>query len=290
MTRLPVILVASLVRLLRFHHAPGFRTLITVFGLAIFAAASSGNESVMWAKIRAAKVTFTKTCEKLREPVLKNLKKAEETARKAGNKPLLDRIKEESDAFESKGVPPSVVATKEYQRQLRKAAEDLEEVYIQSIRAITKAGLDDEAETIEKELGEFRMVARVFHGKHYRIVKDRYNWHEARAACEKQVGHLAIVASEAENRFLTALLKAEGVQIAYIGATDEKKEGQWLWIDGTRLAYSDWDLQHGQPNNNDGKGHAEHYAAIYADRDGKWWDLPGQQHPDLRTGFIFQWD
>ena len=263
---------------------PRFFTLVMLFAIAESPTNLFGDDA-LFERLRKAKATYERDSRELRDDVLMRLKRAEDTARQTGNKPLLDKIKNETDALESKDTPPSVISTKDYLRKLRKARESLERIYNDSIKAMTKAGMDDEAETIERELADFQIAAKVFRGKHYAVVKSRLLWHDARVACEREGGHLAIVNSESENKYLIALLRAAGAGAAFIGATDEKREGNWFWIDGTRVAYSNWDREHFQPNNDGGGGRPEHHAAILLQYDGRWWDLC-----DAPEAFICEWN
>lgn len=261
------------------------------FVLAVWFASLSGafgayaDDAALYEKIRIAKESYQKDVAKLRDDVQKNLKKAEDSARKTGNKSLLDKIKQESEAFSAKGLPPTVISTKEGHRKIRKARETLEELYNQSIKALTKSGMDDAADTLKKELRAFQIKERVFEGKHYCVMNPPLLWHEAQSACENQGGHLAIIRTEAESLYLISLLKAEAINASYIGATDEKKEGLWLWVDETLVSYANWDRVHAQPNNRGNQGQPEHYALIILEYDGKWWDTP-----DFAFPFICQWD
>lgn len=239
-------------------------------------------------KIVAGQLAYQKETEKLREGLLASLKKAEDAARKAGNKTQLDKVKDESAAFEANGTLPSTVSTKDYCKKLHKAKKSFEDANVLAIKAIVKAGNDDEAEELEKELNEFRNTAKILNGKQYAVVKAEVSWNEARLACEKQGGHLAILLSESEAEFAAKLQKAEGLEFAFIGATDARKEGQWYWIDGSRMTYSNWDVDHQQPNNRGPGGVPEHYAGIASEHEGKWWDLPMQHKTVL--GYICQWD
>ena len=128
--------------------------------------------------------------------------------------------------------------------------------------------------------------AKVLGGKAYRVFPEQVTWHEARARCAGLGGHLAVVTGEAENRFLTSLVKGRGLGGAWLGATDEQAEGRWLWVDGTPLRYSNWDLPNKQPNNKQG---IEHYMVLLTRFDGSWCDQPDdgrQEHP----GYVCQWD
>ena len=262
--------------------------LIAMVAVAASSGVAFGDDEVLQAKLRTAKESYQKESETLRDGVLKSLKKAEDTARKAGNKSLLDKIKDETTAFESKGTLTTVVSVREYHRSIRKARKNLEDVYLQSIKALTKASMIDEANTLERELGEFQIAAGIFLGKHYAVIKQRLSWHEAKAASEKMGGHLAIIRNEAEARYLTSLVKVGTVNNPFIGATDEKREGQWLWIDGTVVSYNNWDRERGQPNDDAGDGRPENYAIIMRDRNGKWNDVPDTY--SAVDGFICEWE
>lgn len=87
---------------------------------------------------------------------------------------------------------------------------------------------------------------------------------QARAACQADGGDLAIIKDAAENELIGSLIDFDE---AWIGATDAATEGTWLWIDGTPLAFTDWDP--GQPNNFDG---VEDCAVLSSDDDVSWGD------------------
>jgi hypothetical protein len=128
--------------------------------------------------------------------------------------------------------------------------------------------------------------ARAFLGKSYKVFNQPLSWHEAQERCRAMGGHLAIVTNERESGFLLSLLRAQGLDATWLGATDERVEGQWMWVDGSPMRYSNWDLAQRQPNNKMG---SEHYLMILASRDGKWSDQP--DHSDqYRPSFICQWD
>ena len=130
-----------------------------------------------------------------------------------------------------------------------------------------------------------------FQGKRYQAFREVLSWHAARDRCVAEGGHLAIVRSPADQAFLIGLLKAARMDAAWIGATDEKQEGDWVWVDGSKCSFNDWDQD--QPNN---KPPGEHYAAIVVNfqgrpHNGRWSDQPAvaaAQHPTI--GFICQWD
>ena len=92
---------------------------------------------------------------------------------------------------------------------------------------------------------------------------------------------------------MTSLMKDQGVEVVWLGATDEKNEGQWVWVDGEPLRYNNWSPT--QPNNKQG---LEHYMIMVAGNavairrrveDGKWHDQPSDS-VQWAPGFICQWD
>lgn len=125
---------------------------------------------------------------------------------------------------------------------------------------------------------------RTFDGKRYQVFTDVLAWHDAKRRCQTLKGHLAIVTSKAQNDFITGIVKDAGLAEAWLGATDEKSEGSWIWVDGTPMDYTNWNA--GQPNN---KGAGEHYLLLWAAQNGKWADQPNisSQH---KPGFVLQFD
>ena len=103
-------------------------------------------------------------------------------------------------------------------------------------------------------------------------------------------GHLAIVRNDSENRFITSLLSGSALDSAWLGATDEKVEGRWEWVDGSDLRYDNWDRASGQPNNRGPGGAVEHYLITLRSRDGAWWDYLNFDMTQFRPGFVCQWE
>jgi hypothetical protein len=120
--------------------------------------------------------------------------------------------------------------------------------------------------------------AKVFGGHHYLVVVKTVTWHEAKKQCEDMGGHLVIITSKAENSFVSRL---SDFQSTFIGCTDENKEGDWRWVDGTRVTWKNW--AKGEPNNN-GK---EHYGELH-DTDGVWNDLQ-KNNPGI-IGYVCEWE
>lgn len=141
------------------------------------------------------------------------------------------------------------------------------------------------AATLPADASEFEVSA---FGKHvYKFFPQVLTWHQAKARCAEYGGSLALVTSQAEHDFVTALAKQEIPQLGnhgvWLGATDEQKEGEWHWIDGSALEFTAWGPQ--QPNN---KGNSEHYLMLYL-AESQWSDQPDTsvQHT---TYFVCEWD
>ncbi len=109
-------------------------------------------------------------------------------------------------------------------------------------------------------------------GYYYEFVPETLTWHEAKLAASKRVHHgvpgrLIVIKSQAQNDFAHSLLPDDQTR-AWLGLTDEVKEGVFLWIDGTKPSYTNWNP--GEPNNADGD---EHYGEMHPN--GKWNDKEG---------------
>jgi hypothetical protein len=102
-------------------------------------------------------------------------------------------------------------------------------------------------------------------GHNYFCSTSPANWITAKQICEQLGGHLAVINSDKENKFLALRLNG---QTAWIGATDEKKEGEFKWIDNSPFAFTNW--MPGQPNNAGGN---ENYVEMLPD--GSWNDQNG---------------
>ena len=116
-----------------------------------------------------------------------------------------------------------------------------------------------------------------FKGRWYRVYVEKGGWKRARERCAIVGGRLAVVSDSATRDFIKELASELPL---WLGATDEKTEGQWLWINGSRMIYDAW--EEGQPNN----GRREHYLMIA--RNGMWHDVP-ENEPSI-MGYICEWN
>jgi Ca2+-binding RTX toxin-like protein len=102
----------------------------------------------------------------------------------------------------------------------------------------------------------------------YEIVKGGFTWAQAKADAEKRGGHLATVGSKQEwEKILAVLPNKNGLEgSAWLGASDQDKEGVWKWVDGTAWNFSNW--FYGEPNNSG----SEDYAIIKGRESGYAWN------------------
>lgn len=90
----------------------------------------------------------------------------------------------------------------------------------------------------------------------------------ARGACRLRGAFLASVKDSDVQAFLQSRVMSAGD--AWIGGTDERHEGTWMWLFGDDpFTYSNWNS--GEPNN---KNSNEDCLQFYHDKGNKWNDLP----------------
>ncbi|KAG8519254.1 Low affinity immunoglobulin epsilon Fc receptor [Galemys pyrenaicus] len=87
-----------------------------------------------------------------------------------------------------------------------------------------------------------------FQRKCYYFGEGAKKWIQARYACHSLQGQLVSVHSQEEQDFLTKHANRKG---SWIGLQDLDIEGEFVWMDGSPLDYSNW--RQGEPNN-DGQG------------------------------------
>ncbi|KAK7800574.1 hypothetical protein U0070_013378 [Myodes glareolus] len=85
-------------------------------------------------------------------------------------------------------------------------------------------------------------------GNCYFVSKYQLNWNSAVKACQEVEAQLVIIQSDEEQNFLQLTSKAKGA--TWMGLSDLKKEGSWLWVDNSPLSsrfQKYWNR--GEPNN-----------------------------------------
>lgn len=111
----------------------------------------------------------------------------------------------------------------------------------------------------------------------YVVVREGMPWLQAKQYAEAMGGHLVTIHSEAENKLVVDLARAEGVQGSFwIGITDEVNEGHFVWVTGEPVTYTNWGP--GNPNNYPWGPEGEDYGEIgwYSDNPYLWNDRDGR--------------
>ncbi len=119
----------------------------------------------------------------------------------------------------------------------------------------------------------------IYNGHEYKLFTDTKTWHDAKAGCEAQGGHLVTITSSEENNFVDSLLISD--KNVWIGFTDEQNEGDWQWVTGEMVTYENWDPGPPEPNGGTDENHAEMYSG------GLWNDAPGDFDGNY---YVCEWD
>ncbi|XP_017574573.1 C-type lectin domain family 10 member A-like isoform X1 [Pygocentrus nattereri] len=77
---------------------------------------------------------------------------------------------------------------------------------------------------------------KYFNGKCYSFSTDVKTWTASRDACVAAGGDLVIISNVEEEIFIKRSKPGDGEQRYWVGLTDAVKEGDWRWLDGTRLS------------------------------------------------------
>lgn len=100
---------------------------------------------------------------------------------------------------------------------------------------------------------------KIFGSKCFKLFEIMRDWHDAQRDCESEGGTLASPHSPEHRTFFALEFKTDKWSTSHfwIGATDRKTEGEWVWSDGTPLDYTNW--CDGEPND----------ATLYTDYTGE---------------------
>jgi hypothetical protein len=101
---------------------------------------------------------------------------------------------------------------------------------------------------------------------HYYLLGPGGTWHDGESWAQRAGGHLATIRSETENDWVFSWVPPD--TRAWIGMTDEAREGIWVWTSGELVTFTNW--ASGQPDNSQG---VEHWCEFRADWSGEWNDL-----------------
>lgn len=120
-------------------------------------------------------------------------------------------------------------------------------------------------------------------GHRYLAVYTQMNWNDARDYCRNMKGDLVTITSEQENQFVYELNPN-----TWIGLSDAIEEGNWKWVTGEPLEYTNW--AEGEPNNcsdctNVYMEEGEDFAGFKGNAPEKWNDCPIEV-----SSFVCEWD
>ncbi len=135
--------------------------------------------------------------------------------------------------------------------------------------------------------GDASSGAFTYNGHSYQIYDGVCSsWEEASMYCRSLGGHLATITSAGENAALYAWITGLGFENAYFGLSDNTQEGDWRWVTGEPVSYTNWHA--GEPNRESAQ---EDYGMFYFKfRDGTWNDGSfGGSVGDSKT-FICEWE
>jgi len=109
-------------------------------------------------KLDAGKKKYDAAIAKYREEAAASFTKREETARKGGNKKLVDQIKDEVTAFEETGELP--LTSTVLRKSRASAIKQMEDAYSLAIKEYTAAKKDDLATATDKDLKKFWLTEK----------------------------------------------------------------------------------------------------------------------------------
>jgi hypothetical protein len=163
---------------LRPHFVCAFATL----ALTTLCPARADDVGTVKEKLFQAKKEYDAEVQKFRKSVGDALDKREADARKAGNKKLVEQIKDDRDRFEKSGELPTD-GSKAALTQITAARAKLDKAYTAAVKDLVKIKEDAAAEATEKEQQKFQLEAALLFGKRTYLValkhndlKDEKNW------------------------------------------------------------------------------------------------------------------
>ncbi|XP_035381869.1 CD209 antigen-like protein C [Electrophorus electricus] len=109
-----------------------------------------------------------------------------------------------------------------------------------------------ERDAIQQKLERCFKGWKKFGSSYYYFSNGRKNWAESRQYCREMGADLVIINSREEQEFIK-----EANIYTWIGLSDAQTEGNWKWVDGSRLTTVYW--RKGEPND----AHKDEDCAVY---------------------------
>ena len=114
----------------------------------------AGERDPIGDRLEQARTDYVERTEQVRAGLLASLEQKESSARNNGNKQLVDRIKQEREAFELNDELPTVVSNTSYRRGMAQARSRLTAAMRTALKEYLQAREDDRAEAVQTELDE----------------------------------------------------------------------------------------------------------------------------------------
>ncbi|XP_026570308.1 mannose-binding protein-like [Pseudonaja textilis] len=113
------------------------------------------------------------------------------------------------------------------------------------------AALEKTVQTLQAEVRKSQKIfamlgATTVGGKTFVFTGQTHNFASGKALCSNAGGALAVAMNVAENTALAAMAKRNGKQI-YLGMSDLQTEGQFVYLNGQAVRYTNW--KRSEPNN-----------------------------------------
>ena len=84
------------------------------------------------------------------------------------------------------------------------------------------------------------------------LTENEMDWVSAEAEAVAHGGHLITINDAEEQAFVEKTFLTPPDRVFWIGMTDAEKEGDWHWVSGEPVEYTNWENR-GEPNNVSGR-------------------------------------
>lgn len=120
--------------------------------------------------------------------------------------------------------------------------------------------------------------ARFADGNWYLVVHGKISWKEAKKQARRKKGILARITTQHQLEVVDSMNGEKNY--LWLGASDTKKEGEWIWLNGDSVENPFWDRH--QPSNTKGQDYVSMRPG------GKWNDL--EENSSWGTGYVVMWE
>ena len=114
----------------------------------------------------------------------------------------------------------------------------------------------------------------------FEVITNEVTWLQARADATSRGAYLATITSAEEWTNAVAVMTASGKENFWLGASDERSEGNWSWVTGEPFTFALWNV--GEPNNCCG---GENFLAVTTTF---WNDAGSRTNPDSRAAYVIE--